>query len=489
VRTASRRLAALVATALLPATAAAADAPDPGAPQALGRVFGAGPQPRSFYLLAAGGYGYTESVLGMNDAHHRAAGAIAAEARLLSWLGVAFRLDGRYDLHLVPGQPHDDGLVGDPRLYLRVDRALGAGLRIGARAGLWLPGRNAPSIDRDALSPELVGALSFVPPSRLVSLSANLGYRLDRSARSAGDAPLLTPGDRLALEVSAFDAVLLGAAASFGRGPAQGFVEASWELLVGAGHPPPLSSPIWTGAGVRVALSAQLHVEAEAEICPSNRPSVAADAPLVPVPPRYAAWVGLAYRFGASASPPPPASAAAALPTAAPPAPAVEVLLRGQVTAADGGALAETRVVIAAGGVETEVEVNVGGDGRFVFRGKPGQALQVRAEAAGCTPASRPVTLPQADGVDVALALERRLPSGQLRGLVRSLKGADVDAEILVEPGERRVRAQRGRFEVDVPPGSYEVTISAPGYETQTRRVQVEENGVTLLDVDLKVER
>jgi hypothetical protein len=463
---------------------AAADAPDPGAPQALGRVFSAGPGARALYLLAAGGYGYTESVLGMNDTHHRAAGALALDARPLPWLGVALRVDGRYDLHLVPGQPHDDGLVGDPRLYLRVDRALGAGLRIGARAGLWAPGRNAPSIDLSALSPELVGALSFVSRSGLLSLSANAGYRLDRSARSAAAAPLLSPADRLALEVSAFDAVLLGAAASFGRGATQGFVEASWELLVGAGHPPPLSSPIRTGAGVRVALSARLRVEAEAELCPSNRPSVAADAPLVPVPPRFGAWIGIGYRFGASASPMPPASAAPA-PPRAPPAPAADVVLRGQLTAADGGALTETRVAIAAGGVESDVSVDAGG--RFLFRGKPGQALLVRAEAAGCNPASRSVTLPRADGMDLALALERRLPSGQVRGLVRSLKGADVDADIRV--GELRLHAQHGRFEVDVPPGTYEVTISAPGYETQTRRVQVEENGVTLLDVDLKVER
>ena len=36
-------------------------------------------------------------------------------------------------------------------------------------------------------------------------------------------------------------------------------------------------------------------------------------------------------------------------------------------------------------------------------------------------------------------------------------------------------------------PGAYDVTISAPGYATQKRRVQIEQNGVTLLDVDLRV--
>ena len=48
------------------------------------------------------------------------------------------------------------------------------------------------------------------------------------------------------------------------------------------------------------------------------------------------------------------------------------------------------------------------------------------------------------------------------------------------------MRAEQGRFEVDVTPGMHEVRISARGYMTQVRRVQVEENGVTLLNIDLK---
>jgi len=51
------------------------------------------------------------------------------------------------------------------------------------------------------------------------------------------------------------------------------------------------------------------------------------------------------------------------------------------------------------------------------------------------------------------------------------------------------VRADGGRFEVDVPPGRYRVTISASGYQTQQRTVDVEENGVTVLNVDLRSDR
>jgi hypothetical protein len=99
----------------------------------------------------------------------------------------------------------------------------------------------------------------------------------------------------------------------------------------------------------------------------------------------------------------------------------------------------------------------------------------------------------------VELTLEPRPVQGQIRGLVRSLRGASVAADVSIDPEsgaggavavERiRRRAEGGRFEVDVPPGRYRVTISASGYQTQQRKVDVEENGVTVLNVDLRSER
>jgi hypothetical protein len=78
---------------------------------------------------------------------------------------------------------------------------------------------------------------------------------------------------------------------------------------------------------------------------------------------------------------------------------------------------------------------------------------------------------------------------------VRSLRGSPVDADVVIRPvgspeeeGQRLVAAG-GRFTVEVEPGTYQVVIEAPGFEPQSRRVQVEENGVTLLNVDLKVPR
>jgi hypothetical protein len=468
------------------------------APHALGRVLTAGLAPIGPTLLASAGYGYTEAVLGMGDAHHRIAGALTLDERPLPWLAFALRLDGRYDAHVIPGQPTDTGLVGDPRLYARVDQAWAGGLRLGARAGLWLPGRNAPSIDWGALSPELLGVASYVAPSMPIAVTINAGYRLDRSAHSAPDAPLLSASDRLALEVSAFDQVLAGVAVTLGRGSAQGFVEASADLLVGAGAPAAKTSPIFLGGGGRFAVARSVQLEAEVEVSPSSRPDVAPSAPLVPIPPRVAAWLGLAYHFGATPEAPPPAPPPVAPAAAPPPRPPRTVELVGHVAGSDAGQLTELHVEVKSGDAPQDVTIEA--DGRFRVEGKPGEELTVSAEAAGYLPGQATITLAQEAPNHVELTLERRPPRGQIRGLIRSLRGTAVAAEISVEPEAaaetsgpapepQHLKAEAGRFEIDVPPGHYRVTIAAPGFEIQKRKVDVEENGVTLLNVDLRTEK
>ena len=244
-----RMLLGVALAAALPLARAQGAGIEPAAPHALGRVITAGLQPPGPTLLVSGGYGYTESVLGMGDAHHRIAGSLTLDERLLPWLDLALRLDGRYDAHVIPGQATDVGLVGDPRVFVRVDHDWSGGLRVGARAGLWLPGADAPSLDAGALSAELLAVASYVPPSAPVAVTANLGYRLDRSGHSAPDPATFSAGDRLALEVSAFNEVLAGVAVLVGRGRTQGFVEASADLLVGAGAPSLKASPMLVGGG------------------------------------------------------------------------------------------------------------------------------------------------------------------------------------------------------------------------------------------------
>jgi len=487
------RAAVFIAASLASSPARAADDAaeqaaqpgDPAAPQALGRVFAVGPSPRAIHLVSSGGYGYTESVLNAGDAHHRAAGSVAVEARPYGWLGLSLRLDGRYDRH-ESTQGSDDGWIGDPRVFVRVERAFGAVFRAGARLGVWFPGGTAPSIDFSAVTPELTGALTCALPDSFW-LAVNAGYRVNRSTRTATDAAQLSAADRVGLDLSAYDQALLGLAAIYGAGRAQAFAELSAELMVGAGSPPASESPLRVGGGVRFALGRDLRLEAEAEADVGKRPALSAAGPLVPMPPRAALWLGVAYRFGASA-PPPPAPAAPPPAVVAPP-PTTRATVDGQVVAADGAALTEPRVTVQADGEADATPVDVDRDGRFTISRKAGEAVTIHAEAAGYEPATAPVTLAAGPAAAVTLTLRRKLPSGQIRGLVRSFKGSGLDAEVKIDPGDQTLHAKDGRFEADVAPGTYDVTITAPGYETQRRRVEVEQNGVTLLNADLRSAR
>jgi hypothetical protein len=140
-------------------------------------------------------------------------------------------------------------------------------------------------------------------------------------------------------------------------------------------------------------------------------------------------------------------------------------------------------------------EVALDDAGGFRAEGRPGEELTFTAEAADCVPARATATLAAGPPTELRIALERRAPRGQIRGLVRSLRGSAVAADIRIEPeaadtgGGKELRAEGGRFEIDVAPGRYRVTISAPGFETQNRKLEVEENGVTLLNVDLRSQR
>jgi hypothetical protein len=459
----------------------AAETEDPAAPHAVGRVFGAGSAgQRSVFVLSSAGYGYRGATVGETDSHHRVGGSISLEKRVTRWLGFALRFDGRYDLHVIPNRPNDYGMVGDPRFYARIDRVLSDGFRVGARLGIWFPGRDAPSIYLAAATPELVVATSYVPTTVPLSVSANLGFRLDRSARSARDAPFISPSDRVALEVSDFDQALLGLSVGFGRGRTQGFVEASQDLLVGQGAPGASISPLRIGGGARMALTSQIRLEVGSEVSPNARPDTSANGPLVPVPPRVALGLGLAYRFDENR----PQETRAPAPTLSVPA---TVELKGQVVAADLATLADLKVEAEEG--ERKIQPVSDADGRFVITGTVGQTVTLRAGATGYATASTSVALTSGGDNQILLTLERNLPSGQLRGLVRSLAGKPIDADITIEPGAHVIRAQEGEFEVDVAPGSYDVTIVASGYATQTRQVRVETHGVTLLNIDLTGQR
>lgn len=445
-------------------------------------------------ISGAGGYAYTESVLRQNDQHHRAFGSLAIAVRPLRWLGFALRFDGRYDTHVINGRT-DDGVVGDPRLVLRVGGRVYRALGLGAQASLWAPGSSAPSIVPAAFTVDMQAFGGYVPENGRVALVARAGFRLDNSAQSAPNAAQLSASDRLALGVSAFHAVLVGVAAVARFGPIEPFAECTADILVGS-NAPIGASPLHFVGGVRAhpVSSFHLHPGLVVDVSPSARPSLAPGAPLVDVAPRVAVMLTLGVGFPSRNDAPRVSRTNASNGTA------TATARESNTTSGDAegevrdpaGAPVANAVVIVRRGEQTIVELRTDAEGRWrarslapgdysvIVRGASGAERTVPIRVGGRTAARAAVTI---EAVTSAAG-------AQLRGTVRSFNGTGVRATIRIVEGNRTVVANDdGTFRIPVEARSYTVEFSADGYQSQRRRVTVTENGVVILNIDLRPRR
>src|SRR5690606_26611817 len=229
--------------------------------------------------------------------HHRGAMDLAASVRPARWLAIAARFSGRYDRHTGAGGEADSGWVGDPRLALRAVLPSAGPLSFGAHLGVWMPGAEAPSIEPSATTVDALGLATWAPAQSPLSLTAQLGYRHDRSAESAPDADLLSPADRMALGVSQSSALLAGAGARLALARTELVAEWSWDLLLGEDAPETRRSPMRVGLGLRQPLGpATLVLTGELSLAEAGAP--APMEPLYPVEPRLAVMAGLTMHLG-----------------------------------------------------------------------------------------------------------------------------------------------------------------------------------------------
>src|ERR1044071_9254111 len=191
------------------------------------------------------GFGRRSGLLAHDHSMDRALGDIAVGYAPVAGFGVPLALDGRYDKHQQgPSGMSDDGYVGDPHLLLRYAAPMGK-LALGAQLGVWVPGKNAPSIAASAISVDGRALLSY--DAGFATFSANAGFRLDNSANSVDRPDELSFEDRVSLGVSEFSAALAGASLRIPIGPrAYVEVEGSADVFVGEGAP----SPIVRGGGL-----------------------------------------------------------------------------------------------------------------------------------------------------------------------------------------------------------------------------------------------
>ena len=505
------------------------------------------PDPGQAAVVGALGYGYTEGVLERGDDHHRAGLSFAGGYALLRWLSVALRFDARYDAHVGGPDDGEDGVLGGTRLLARGGQRVAPSAWLGGDFALRFPPAADVTLGVRTLGIDL-RALGSYALSASTLLSGNAGFRLDRTEEAVDGFERLSAADRLAIGASQSNALLLGVGAAHAWGPLTGLAEWSWDLLVGSAAPVATRSPMRFTVGARYALPAGLQLEGLLGLTLSGRPPLDATAPLVPVEPRAWVSVALAYRFMAGALPgtavPESASVrgrvvdqrgdpvggahvsagAHATRSGKDGSFVLRGLPRGSVTlsaaargygsqsialrlgggrhelgevalAANIGAL-RGRVLDSNGTVVPGAGVSVNSAGRdalcdargaFMFDSLPAGTLELYVSAPQWEPITVPVVVLPGQELQLDVVLHERLSAGQIRGTVRGARGEPVLAEIAVDELQlREPTADDGSFALDVLPGHYTVTVSAPGYERERREVEVEHNGVTVLLIDLR---
>jgi hypothetical protein len=428
------------------------------------------------------GYGLTESVLGTDDTHHRTQLDAAASLTPLPWLSAGLRLLGRYDKHVGGSAGDDYGIITETHLTGRAEGAVSSSLRIGSELALWLPGGDTVGDSPAALSGDLQLLTTYVPEDSPLTLGLAAGLRVDRSKYSGGDPSLYSASDRLALGASDSTLALrLGVGMSYRLGNVDVLAEWSWKMYfdyVG-------ESPMWFRVGARYRPSRLLQLEALFGASPSARPSMAEGAPLAVVEPRVSATLAAALAFPWEADDSADLELRARLDAERKAAEDARVRLRGVVLSPAATGVPDARVSLGQG--DAKLEATSDEQGAFALEGmQPGQ-YQLNVSAEGWVAYEQTLQLSPGMNPELRVTLKRELPQGQIRGTVRRFNGTPLRASIIISALQiKQQNGEDGAFEINVPPGDYEVVVKARGFAEQKRRARVEHNGVAILIVELE---
>lgn len=440
-----------------------------------------------------GGFGYRKGLLSADHTLKRGVGGVAASYGITDLISVGLSLDGRVDMH----SPEDDGYVGDPHLFVRAGKALSdGGATIGAQLGLWVPGKDAPSIAGSAISVDARANASF--PAGPGAFSVTAGFRLDNSAKSVDNAMMLSTFDRVSLGVSDYSAFLGGASYTVTKEKMWFGLEGSTDVFVGSGAP----SPIFRGgltAGFKLTdqFAALIFVEA-AKVPGLSYGEVANNnaVVLIPYEPVFTGGLGFQARFGG------PKAAAGSVTRNNQPN-TVEVIeyaeASGEVVDDSGKPVIGARVTVKlknnTGSAVTDdkgawkverLPIGKTVDGKTTL---DDTGAEITVEVENKKPAKSTLVLAKGGNAVPKLALESMLPPGQLRGLVKNLSAggkAIAGATVKIEPGGKTATTDaEGKFQIDLPPGAYKITVTSPGLHEQQLDVTIDPNGVAIKNIDL----
>jgi hypothetical protein len=448
------------------------------------RVAVAAPRPGFDATFAAnGGYAFTGAQKGENGSHHRVFGTLGVALQPLRFLGAALQLEGRVDSHPKDALGSHSTVLGEPRLFVRAAEAVGKSVALGAQLDWRLPGADVPSLQPGSSSLDGRLLATFVPAPEL-AVAVNVGYRIDKTSNLIDNVARIRRGDRISLSASEFDAIPLGVGVSKRIDKLEVNGEVTWDVLIGGGAPSALKSPLHLNVGGRYFFSEAFAAEARVDFLLSERPGSMASDPIVPIDPRFGITIGFRYT---TARKPKPVEVPTDKPTTQTPVDqnpsAVTGTLRGKITGEDGEPIADATVSVGDKSVQT------GPDGSYVLNEVPlGKAsVTVKKEGFEDRTVEADVSAGPGGGAAVDVSTKHAIKPGQLRGLIRAFSGKPLAATIRVEPlGVESKTDADGVFQIDVPPGTYEVVVTASGYATQRRKMQVDENGVTILNADLR---
>ncbi len=467
-------------------------------------------------VATLGGFGWRKGLLGPDHRFGRGIGNIAVAFAPHELVTIGLSLDGRYDKHFgVSAMCTDDcnGYVGDPRILARVAKPSG-NLRFGGQLGIWIPGKDAPSVAGSAISFDARVLISLKAGPGL--LSFNAGFRVDNSAKSVEMPTSLSIHDRVSLGVSEFHAVVGGVHLGLPIGT-KAFVglESSIDLFVGDGDQPagatePHSAP---GPLIRYGASAGFHLTPQytvmAFVQGSKVPGIllaeamAGDIRLVPYEPVITGGIGFQARFGGPSGPSGKVGIndCATNPEGAN-CPPIAVDLFASI---DGEIVDDAAKPVVGAKVTVKMKNYTGTgvtDDKGVWRvdklpvGKKVKgvdtlddtAAEVTVEVDNKKPAKSTVVLKVGDNKVDRIALDSVLPPGQLRGGVRSVVTGKplAGATVTVEPGGiKTTSGADGTFTVDLAPGQYKITVSSPGLAEQQLDVTIDPNGVSIKNIEL----
>ncbi len=439
-----------------------------------------------------GGYGYRKGLLGPDHTLNRAIGQVALAYAPIAPHVIALSLDGRYDKHSGLSGMSDDGYVGDPHLLVRLAKPFGT-VSLGGQVGIWVPGKNAPSIVAAATSVDLRGLLSVAAGPGTLSLDA--GFRIDNSASSVDHPEQLSVEDRASLGVSDYHAALLGVQYRLRTGKRAWLAfEASTDIFVGSGAPGPIvRGGVLAGIAVTDAIAVVAFLEGAKVPGLKYSDVMAGQVTLIPYEPIVTAGLGLQAHFGAKRGTAVHVNERPELievPETADVSgtvvddlgkPVVGAKVTVKLTNHTGDAVTDDKGAWSVG--KLPIGKTVGGKTVLDDTG-----AEITAEVEGKKPGKTTVVLAKGPNAVGKLTLDPLLPPGQLRAVITNLGTSKpvAGATVKIEPGGLSATSgPDGKFTIDLAPGQYKITVTAQGLAPQQLDVTIEQNGVAIKNIDM----